>query len=268
MEPDGSITVGLYGKVPARGDFITRRLPMTFVRPWDDWLQAGIVASRGMLGDAWLECYMSGPLWRFALPPGVAGPSAAAGVLMPSVDAANRHFPLTTAALLPEHIRHPFALWQTGDTWFDAAEDFALSCLDQSTDMAEIETGLDALRWPEEDGTDETTATGGDADSNAANAVPVMRPATDGVRIGLPLATTPLDTQSAFGDLLNAMAADRCGDYSLWWTTGSDFVAPTVWLAQGPGLPAADAFAAFLSDPFPVASGSTAPVGGHGVSAS
>ena len=37
---------GLYGKLPARGDFVTRRLDRGFVEAWDDWLQQAILASR------------------------------------------------------------------------------------------------------------------------------------------------------------------------------------------------------------------------------
>ncbi len=41
-----------YGKLPAKGDFITRNLPRDFIDRWDDWLQSGMHASREALGDA------------------------------------------------------------------------------------------------------------------------------------------------------------------------------------------------------------------------
>ena len=42
---------GLYGKAPAFGDFVVRRLPSTFVRPWDDWLSRSLAASRQQIGE-------------------------------------------------------------------------------------------------------------------------------------------------------------------------------------------------------------------------
>jgi type VI secretion system protein ImpM len=92
---------GLYGKLPAHGDFVRRALPKSFVDPWDAWLQAGIAASREALGEAWDEAWRTGPAWRFALPAGACGPEAVAGVLVPSEDQVGRRFPLTLAAILP-----------------------------------------------------------------------------------------------------------------------------------------------------------------------
>ena len=70
---------GLYGKLPARGDFVRRRLPLAFVEPWDGWLQEAIVASRRALGERWLDVYLTSPMWRFALSAGLCGEPAAAG---------------------------------------------------------------------------------------------------------------------------------------------------------------------------------------------
>ena len=55
----------------------------------------------GTLGADWLRLYLAGPLWRFVLRPGVLSEDAVAGVMMPSVDAVNRHFPLTVVAVVP-----------------------------------------------------------------------------------------------------------------------------------------------------------------------
>ncbi len=83
---------GIFGKLPWLGDFVTRRLPHSFVEPWDDWLQRGMAATREALGDGWLDSFLTAPVWRFLLPAGSAGP-AMAGVLMPSVDRVGRYFP-------------------------------------------------------------------------------------------------------------------------------------------------------------------------------
>ena len=96
-EPLGAAKAGFYGKLPARGDFVSRRLPRSFVEPWDAWLQQGFASSRDHLGDGWLEAYLTSPIWRFVLAPGVCGPAGVAGVVMPSVDSVGRYFPLTIA---------------------------------------------------------------------------------------------------------------------------------------------------------------------------
>lgn len=92
---------GLFGKLPARGDFVRAGLPRGFVQPWDDWLQRVIAGSRAELGERWLPAWMEAPIWRFLLPAGMCGDAPVLGLWMPSVDRAGRHFPLTLASVLP-----------------------------------------------------------------------------------------------------------------------------------------------------------------------
>ena len=98
---------GFYGKLPALGDFVGRRLGRDFVTPWDDWLQLSMAASRNQLGDAWLDTYLTSPLWRFVLSAGVCGEEARAGVLMPSVDRVGRNVPLALVTTLPAGVSLP-----------------------------------------------------------------------------------------------------------------------------------------------------------------
>src|SRR5690606_39018525 len=95
---------GFYGKLPSRGDFVSRRLPQPFVATWDAWLQQGIAASQAALGQRWLDVYLTSPIWRFALAPQVCGGAAYIGVLVPSVDRVGRYFPLTAALALPKGV--------------------------------------------------------------------------------------------------------------------------------------------------------------------
>ena len=62
---------GYYGKVRTHGDFVTRHLPRAFADPWDEWLREGIATSREQLGAYWLDIYITSPIWRFALSPGI-----------------------------------------------------------------------------------------------------------------------------------------------------------------------------------------------------
>ncbi len=88
---------GFYGKLPSQGDFVSRRLPWEFTSGWDDWLQQGMQASREALGARWLERYLSAPIWRFQVAPGVCGPIGWRGLFFASVDRVGRYFPLTLA---------------------------------------------------------------------------------------------------------------------------------------------------------------------------
>ncbi|PWC34040.1 type VI secretion system-associated protein TagF [Azospirillum sp. TSO35-2] len=133
---------GCFGKLPARGDFLLRGLPRAFADPWHDWLLDGMQASRAALGEGWLGRYLNAPVWRFTLGAGVCGPLAAAGVLMPSVDKAGRHFPLTLVTLFT-----PGGA-DTDQGWFDAAEGLALSALSHTLDVEAFVAAIAALPAP------------------------------------------------------------------------------------------------------------------------
>jgi len=117
-QPDLSgapIALGIYGKMPAHGDFVRRGLPSSFVTPWDAWLAAGVAAAREQLAEGFAQVWDDAPAWRFALPAGVCGPDAVAGVMLPSEDTVGRRFPLTAAALLPPGV-------VAEEAWFDRLE--------------------------------------------------------------------------------------------------------------------------------------------------
>jgi type VI secretion system protein ImpM len=135
---------GFFGKVTSHGDFVARRLPASFQLPWDEWLQGGLRESRLALGPAWLPTYLSSPMWRFALAPGVCGEYGWAGLLMPSVDRVGRHFPLTLAAPLTgeetplDHAVH-------SQQWYDCLEQLALSSLGEDFSLEDFDAALCAL---------------------------------------------------------------------------------------------------------------------------
>ena len=90
---------GLFGKLPARGDFVRAGLPGDFVAAWDHWLEEVIGATRARLGAAWLPAFLEAPVWRFALAPGLCGAASVSGLWLPSVDRVGRYYPLTLAAI-------------------------------------------------------------------------------------------------------------------------------------------------------------------------
>ena len=146
LAAEGSSAVGFFGKVPSRGDFVQRSLPASFTTAWDRWLQAGIAGSQEVLGDAWLEVYLTSPVWRFALAAQLAGDRAAAGVLIPSVDSVGRYFPLTVACMLPCETTP--AQIRAQAAWFDEAQALALGVLEEKASLEGLIAGVERLGRP------------------------------------------------------------------------------------------------------------------------
>lgn len=229
--------LGFHGKVPTNGDFIRRRLPGSFLEPWDEWLQQAMARSKAQLGEAWLESYLTSPIWRFALPRELCGPLACAGVLMPSVDSVGRYYPITIASLLPA-APHPFAMAAQCGPWFAAAEDAALTCLDEGFSLEAFEERLTGLGSP---------ALPGDARASTGN--PGIELATGGCAWPLDGGSVDRLCPAVYSEILDGLLGSRFDRYSLWWTTGSDQVAPAFRLYQA--LPALGEFASFLSGAAP-----------------
>ena len=199
------------------------------IDPWDQWLQESLAASRTQLGADWLDRYLTSPLWRFVLSPGVAGQGVWAGVLMPSNDRVGRYFPLTLACPLPAGT-NPIAVLSAAD-WFERAETLTLSVLDDPFSLDAFDAQVLALGAPV--ATAPAAAPPPPADLGRPNAWHLSAPG--GSDLPGPCAT------------LLAQALDQVFlAYSLWWTAdGSPQVAPSLLACQG--LPPSDGFSALLS---------------------
>jgi type VI secretion system protein ImpM len=143
---------GWYGKLPAQGDFVSRRLDQGFIEIWDRWLSEGMLALREQLGAAWLEAYLASPSWRFLLMPGVLagspGSLAWAGVLMPSVDRVGRYFPFTVVQPLDGRlVSTPLlpAMWH----WLETIDGLAADALHEDWDVERLESELARNAGPE-----------------------------------------------------------------------------------------------------------------------
>lgn len=135
---------GAFGKMPSLGDFFRVNLPVGFVDAWDGWVQSALVEGRRRLGEAWQDCYMSAPIWRFSLAAGLAGEVAATGVIMPSVDRVGRQYPLTLAAPLPGSLSPLYDHAAAADV-FELLEEIALDALDDAMTRDGLATRLAAL---------------------------------------------------------------------------------------------------------------------------
>lgn len=138
---------GAFGKMPALGDFFHLNTPQGFVRVWDDWLQGAMMTAAQAGGGAWDDQYMSAPIWRFTLSPGVAGATKVLGIVMPSVDRVGRRFPLALMAALDHEGPAAFD-HLTQDTTFERLEDLALSCLDDGMDRDRLAAALTEIGPP------------------------------------------------------------------------------------------------------------------------
>jgi type VI secretion system protein ImpM len=214
---------GFFGKIPSHGDFITRDLPRSFLDGWDAWLQSCIAQSKAQLGDGWLDVYLTSPIWRFGLSPGVCGPQATAGVLMPSVDRVGRYFPLTIATSQTGAV-NPLQLPGVADRWFDAAEGIALRALDD--DRFEANAMHDALKAI------------GDITVEAQRTEPAE---TMGAAWSLILVGSHAPTLAAA--FAHTLAQRQAAAYSLWWTAGVE--TPAALLVAG--LPEPSCFVDLLN---------------------
>jgi type VI secretion system protein ImpM len=132
----GAVGVGFYGKLPSHGDFLRRRVADAFLGVWDGWLQDCIEASRSMLGDTWLDVYLTSPAWRFACAAGACGPAPVVGVMAPSVDRVGRYFPLTVIAQLPLDAEL-VSVATTAHAFFDSVERLVIDTL--SADVVDVD---------------------------------------------------------------------------------------------------------------------------------
>jgi len=143
-----SFETGWYGKLPANGDFVTRRLPPSFIEAWDSWLNAMLIGSRKHLGAAWRDAFLSAPAWRFVLAPGVIGEQGWAGVMVPSVDSVGRYFPLTAASALPSRSIDPVTTVVRAHNWFSEVEPVVYAALQPEAEMETFDAQLRNRRFP------------------------------------------------------------------------------------------------------------------------
>ncbi|MEX0285067.1 MAG: type VI secretion system-associated protein TagF [Paracoccaceae bacterium] len=132
-----------FGKMPSVGDFFRLGAPRDFIAAWDPWLQSALLAGQQAMGAEWDNYYMSTPIWRFMLAPGLAGSSAVAGVLMPSVDRVGRRFPLTL--LKPLEINDVISAHFGNDGFYEGMEDLALAALEDDMTRDRLEEELAKL---------------------------------------------------------------------------------------------------------------------------
>jgi type VI secretion system protein ImpM len=236
---------GFYGKLPILGDFVFRRLPSSFVRAWDAWLQDSLATSKEQLGSGWLDIYLTSPIWRFGLSAGTCGTSPCAGILMPSVDNVGRYFPLTVAALIPERNLLPW-LFFAGAEWFTKLERVALSVLEDELDFDAFDRELQKQFLEPFLPQAESGSEACELNENNSHMI---------FQIGM---NNLAELRESFVHLSACLLDRFLPGYSLWCTSGSEKVKPT--LLGYHGLPPSGVFAELLAGQAPQADRNRRPV--------
>ncbi len=206
--------VGVYGKLPMYGDFVQRNLPANFVAGWDEWTQHFIAGSKEQLGEAWLDIYLTSPIWRFVISAGIIDKHAWAGILMPSVDSVGRYYPFAVVVKLPEYVALlDFLATQTA--WFDSVEELALQALDEQMQLDELVEQIATVELNFNTG---YARSGGMPESNAFHIEMEFEEQSPG---------------SVYGYLLDGLLAKTYLSYSVWSTRGSERIAPCLFSVQG-----------------------------------
>ena len=195
---------GLFGKLSSKRDFIAQSVSRDFLNVWEPWMQGCISASRDSLGEAWLQSYLTAPIWRFWLGADICG-TAVAGAFMASLDGVGRYYPLTVLAQAPAaHSIAPPDL-DSYDQWFASAEELLLSTLDKSATFEAVTDALNQLPAPKSSPQDSGSA---------------------GLSILAPGVIAGPSSEDSFSHLFGSLrAANHAAMYtgaSFWWTIGGD----------------------------------------------
>ena len=216
---------GVYGKLPAYGDFLHRNLPDGFLTPWDEWLQHYIGTSREQLGESWLDIYLTSPIWRFVISAGVLDNNPWAGIMLPSVDRVGRYFPFSIALRLSRQ-SNPLLFMDENKKWFGQMEELALQALDEQLDIDELMTELSEAEASQEEMYLLNTESGESKTFHIDMVLNEQGPGT------------------VYPYLLGSLLEKNYASYSLWYTSGSELVAPCFHCTQG--LPAIRRITAML----------------------
>ncbi|MET1254950.1 type VI secretion system-associated protein TagF [Aliikangiella maris] len=225
-----NFSIGYCGKIPSKGDFIHADLSQDFTDIWNEWLQSIIGVSREQLADNWLTDYLISPIWNFSLSAGIAGKQTMCGVVLPSVDKVGRYFPFTIAH---QAFDNPVAMAFENSDWFNTLNELALSALDPAEfDLNNFCQTLSLLNAEQE--TSESIA----HHSVIGKAIP-------GRKLSWYLeGEFNQENMTNINQLLHLSWSKLFGSYSLWWTNGSEKVAPCLLVTEG--LPEVGRYAAML----------------------
>lgn len=216
--------VGFFGKLPAHGDFIYRGLPTNFINIWDEWLQGFVKCSQEQLNEAWLDIYLTSPIWRFAFSEGVVDQHGWVGIVLPSVDRVGRYFPFSIAARVSSE-QNPLTL-VSQTAWYESVEALALKALDGQVAIDDLIEDLNSLSFNH------------NVIYNCGPSSSYQKGAVIAMDFDMP------SPNSVIAPLFHSALKESLSSYSVWTTQGSELVEPCLFYCAG--LPSLQNLAAML----------------------
>lgn len=225
--------LGVYGKIPAHGDFIHQNLPQHFLDSWDHWMQQSILASQDSLENAWLEYFLISPVWRFVLPVNAIDDQVWAGITLPSVDKVGRYYPLTLVAPVSASVGVcEFITY--AKSWFESLESTAITVLENGLDiddlMVELQSGVSFPRIENEHIHDLKFQ------HRLQHVIP-LRPFVQ--------SSSENSMWGVMPQLCDALIRSHGINFSVWWTEGGEHVESAMLLADK--LPRPTSYTAMLN---------------------
>ena len=138
--------VAWFGKLPALGDFVGRRMPHALGTEWDYWLRCGMEQLRNEAGDQWTQRFVHTPPWFFVAPARVTGESVC-GVLAPSIDRVGRYYPIAILAVASKG-RAKFSNDATLAQFFGGARAAIVDARRLPLNAEDLDVRLSGLVWP------------------------------------------------------------------------------------------------------------------------
>lgn len=188
--------IAWFGKLPAEGDFIGRRLPGPVARKVEGWITAGLESLAGGHPEDWTERYAAAPRWSFVMNGGVWSDAGVIGCVAPSGDRFGRRVPLVVLQEVDEArigTRLP-----PSSTWFADLDALVRRAIADGWSAERFDRGLATL-----------DAIPGDADSTAGarSQLGILDPSAEAAR------------RLAGPDLRELLATRSARSY--WWADGS-----------------------------------------------
>ncbi len=125
------MALSVYGKHPAKGDFLDHGVPAALRGALEGWLDAVLAEAQSGLGADWAQVWRDAPMLRFWIGEAVWG-MPLAGVMAASQDRVGRRFPLVIFCTGPEAAMLPAPTIGDDAGWYDAMAAHLAAKLGQS----------------------------------------------------------------------------------------------------------------------------------------
>lgn len=193
-------TTGFIGKLPQRGDFVSRKLPSIFSTPWNDWSEQLVSVCKELQPNNTDELWYRLPVYRFYLSSAIAGDNAWLGITMPSSDSVGRLYPFCLARNIGPRSRPTQALRQH-EPFFAQLEQTIVSLFSNKLQFDHLTDALINL--------DAATASPSDSHEKPASIQSCDTPLSIRLR----------QSESSWNQATEALLSSCCSAYSIWTTS-------------------------------------------------